>query len=46
MRQTKVDIVKQSRPRTLLPRPTVFKDKTKFDRAKIKQFIRKDKEDC
>ena len=40
-----LDAVKQSRPRPLMPRPTVFKDKKKFDRNRLKEELRKEEEE-
>ena len=45
--EEKLRILKQSRPRAPMPRPTTFKDKSKYDRKKQKILIKKeiDKED-
>ena len=40
-----LDAVNQSRPRPLMPRPTIFKDKKKFDRNKLKEELRKEEEE-
>ena len=40
-----LNAVKQSRPREPMPRPVIFKDKTKFDRNKEKEELRKRKEE-
>lgn len=38
--QEKLDAIKHSRPRELMPRPTVFKDKSKYDRKASKRELR------
>ena len=42
--ERKLDLLKHTRPRDPMPRPTVFKDKSKFDRNKEKIKTRKEKE--
>ena len=37
--------IKQSRTREIMPRPVIFKDKTKFDRNKNKKSLRKEIQD-
>lgn len=39
--ENKLTIIKHTRERTLMPRPTVFKDNTKYNRNKIKQNDRR-----
>ena len=39
--QEKLDAFNHSRPREMMPRPTVFKDKTKYDRNKRKNDERR-----
>ena len=34
---TKLDILKQTKDRTPMPRPAVFRDKTKYDRKRQKK---------
>lgn len=40
----KLDAIKQSRPRTPLPRPATFADKTKYNRRHVKAAVRKEAE--
>ncbi len=40
--QEKLDAIRHSRTRTLMPRPTVFKDRSKYDRARAKNALRKE----
>lgn len=40
-----LDAVKQSRPREPMPRPVIFKDRTKYDRNREKEEVRKQKEE-
>ena len=42
--KSKLDILNQTRDRTPMPRPTVFKDKKKYDRNVMKDEGRKEKE--
>ena len=44
-KDNKLDSIKQSRDRTPMPRPTVFKDKTKYDRNAAKDDRRDDEDD-
>ena len=44
-RKTKLDILNQTRERTPIPRPAVFKDKKKYDRNTVKEEGRKEQED-
>ena len=37
----KLKSIRQSRPREPMPRPTVFADRSKYDRKKIKSAVRK-----
>lgn len=39
--QAKLDTIKHSRERELMPRPTVFRDKTKYNRNALKQNDRR-----
>ena len=41
-KDSKLTILKQSRERTLMPRPTAFKEKKKYDRNNLKDEMRKD----
>ena len=38
-RKTKLDILNQTRDRTPMPRPAVFRDKKKYDRKAIKDTL-------
>ena len=40
-KETKLDIINQTRDRTPIPRPVVFRDKKKYDRNAAKDEIRK-----
>lgn len=40
-----LDAVKQSRPRPLMPSPKIYKDRTKYDRNKAKEEIRREIEE-
>ena len=40
--EQKLKILKQTRPRNLMPRPTIFKDKTKYNRKRQKVLIKKE----
>ena len=40
-KETKLDILNQTRDRTPIPRPAVFRDKKKYDRNAAKDEIRK-----
>ena len=42
--KTKLDILNQTRERSPMPRPTVFKDKKKYDRNLMKDMDRKGQE--
>lgn len=39
--EEKLKIIKQTRPRDIMPRPTTFEDKTKFKRSRQKRLDRK-----
>ena len=41
-RKTKLDILNQTRDRTPMPRPAVFRDKKKYDRNVLKNEDRKE----
>ena len=41
-RKTKLDILNQTRDRTQMPRPAVFRDKKKYDRNVLKNEDRKE----
>ena len=43
-RRTKLDILNQTRDRTPIPRPAVFRDKKKYDRNAVKDEDRKEQE--
>ena len=43
-RKTKLDTLKQSREREPMPRPTVFRDRKKYDRNLLKDMDRKERE--
>lgn len=43
-RKTKLDTLKQSREREPMPRPTVFRDRKKYDRDLLKDMDRKERE--
>ena len=38
-KKTKLDILKQTKDRTPMPRPVMFRDKKKYDRKAIKDTI-------
>ncbi len=40
--QAKLELIAMSTERREMPRPTVFKDKSKYDRNKAKQSFRKE----
>ncbi len=40
--EEKLNILKHTRPRDIMPRPTVFKDESKYDRKRDKQLIKKE----
>ncbi len=40
--QEKIDLINRSTERREMPRPTVFKDKSKYDRNKQKQSFRRE----
>ena len=44
-RKTKLDILNQTRDRTPMPRPAVFKGKKKYDRNAVKDEGRKEQEE-
>ncbi len=44
-RQSKLEILKQSKERTPMPRPAVFRNKKKFDRKALKDAARKGEQD-
>ena len=44
-RKTKLDILNQTRDRTPMPRPTVFRDKKKYDRNAVKEEGRQEQEE-
>ena len=44
-RKTKLDILNQTRDRTPMPRPAVFKDKKKYDQNAVKDEGRKEQEE-
>ena len=39
-----LEMLKGTKRRDAMPRPTVFKDKSKYDRNKVKQLTRKEKD--
>lgn len=41
-RKTKLDILNQTRDRTPMPRPVVFRDKKKYDRNTVKEEARRE----
>lgn len=43
-RKTKLDILKKSREREPMPRPTVFRNRKKYDRNLLKDMERKGQE--
>ena len=43
-RKTKLDILNQSRERDQMPRPTMFRDRKKYDRNLLKDAERKGQE--
>ena len=44
-KKTKLDILNQTRERTPMPRPAVFKDKKKYDRNEVKNADRKEQDE-
>ena len=42
--KTKLDVLNQTRERTLMPRPVKFRDKKKYDRKAAKDEERKEQE--
>ena len=44
-KNTKLDVLNQTRDRTPMPRPAVFRDKRKYDRNTIKEADRKEQEE-
>ena len=44
IKKTKLDILNQTRDREPMPRPTVFRDKKKYDRNILKDEDRKEKD--
>jgi len=44
-RKAKLDILNQTRDRTPMPRPAVFRDKKKYDRNAIKDEDRKEQDE-
>ena len=45
IKKTKLDILNQTRERTPMPRPAVFRDKKKYDRNAVKEEGRQEQEE-
>lgn len=40
--EEKLKLLNQTRPRDIMPRPTTFKDKSKYDRKRQKVLVKKE----